>query len=80
MTWLAWLGLPVLITAIAAITGVKPKGTRHVAHTGLMGMALHIEAREGASLLRPPGITERTETFKISARSLLRPWLALAAG
>jgi hypothetical protein len=39
MTWFAWLGLAVLITAIAAITGIKPKGTRHVAHTSLMGMA-----------------------------------------
>jgi len=29
----------VLITAIAAITGIKPKGTRHVAHTRLMGVA-----------------------------------------
>jgi hypothetical protein len=39
MTWFAWLGLAVLITAIAAITGIKPKGTRPVAHTSLMGVA-----------------------------------------
>jgi hypothetical protein len=39
MTWLAWLGLAVIITAIAAVTGIKPKGTRHVAHTRMMGMA-----------------------------------------
>jgi hypothetical protein len=39
MNWLAWLGLAVLITAVAAITGIKPKGTRHVAHTRLMGVA-----------------------------------------
>jgi hypothetical protein len=39
MSWLAWLGLAVLITAGAAITGLKPKGTRHVAHTRLMGVA-----------------------------------------
>jgi hypothetical protein len=39
MTWFAWLGLAVLITAIAAVTGIKPKGTRHVANTRLMGMA-----------------------------------------
>ncbi len=39
MSWLAWLGLAVLITALAAITGIKPKGTRHVARTRLMGMA-----------------------------------------
>jgi hypothetical protein len=39
MSWLAWLGLAVLITAAAAITGIKPKGTRQVAHTRLMGVA-----------------------------------------
>jgi hypothetical protein len=39
MSWLAWLGLAVLITANAANTGIKPKGTRHVAHTSLMGVA-----------------------------------------
>jgi F0F1-type ATP synthase membrane subunit a len=39
MTWLTWLGLAVLITAVAAVTGIKPKGTRHVAHTRLMGVA-----------------------------------------
>jgi len=39
MSWIAWLGLAVLITAVAAITGIKPKGTRHVARTRLMGGA-----------------------------------------
>jgi hypothetical protein len=39
MNWLAWLGLAVIITGVAAITGLKPKGTRHVAHTRLMGAA-----------------------------------------
>lgn len=39
MTWFAWLGLAVLITAVAAITGIKPRGTRHVAHTRMMGAA-----------------------------------------
>ena len=39
MSWFAWLGLAVLITAVAAITGIKPKGTRHIARTHLMGMA-----------------------------------------
>ena len=39
MSWFSWLGLVVLITAVAAITGIKPKGTRHVAHTRLMGVA-----------------------------------------
>jgi hypothetical protein len=36
MNWLFWLTLAVII---AAVTGVKPKGTRHVAHTRLMGVA-----------------------------------------
>jgi hypothetical protein len=31
--------LAVLITAVAAITGIKPKGTRHVAGTRMMGVA-----------------------------------------
>ena len=39
MSWLGWLGLAVLISAVAAITGIKPKGTRHVARTRLMGVA-----------------------------------------
>jgi len=39
MTWLAWLGLAALITAVAAVTGIKPEGTRHVAGTRLMGVA-----------------------------------------
>ena len=38
MSWLAWLGLAVLVTAIAAVTGIKPKGTRHVARSRMMGM------------------------------------------
>jgi hypothetical protein len=39
MTWFAWLALAVLISAVAAVTGIKPKGTRHVARTSLMGVA-----------------------------------------
>jgi hypothetical protein len=39
MTWLAWLTIAVLITAVAAVTGIKPKGTRHVARTSMMGVA-----------------------------------------
>ena len=38
MNWIVWLGLAVVITAVAALTGIKPKGTRHVAHTRMMGM------------------------------------------
>jgi hypothetical protein len=39
MTWLGWLAVVVLIVAVAAVTGIKPKGTRHVARTRLMGGA-----------------------------------------
>ena len=66
MSWLAWLGLAVIITAVAAVTGIKPKGTRHVAHTRLMGVArlallalviifayLAFRARSGQSSDRP---------------------------
>ena len=38
MNWIVWLGLAVVVTAIAAVTGIKPKGTRHVAHSRMMGM------------------------------------------
>ena len=38
MSWLVWLGLAVLVGAIAAVTGLKPRGTRHVARTRLMGV------------------------------------------
>jgi hypothetical protein len=39
MTWLTWLMIAVVVTAVAALTGLKPKGTRHVAGTHLMGVA-----------------------------------------
>ena len=39
MSWLALLGLAVIVTAIAAVTGIKARGTRPVAHTHLMGVA-----------------------------------------
>jgi hypothetical protein len=38
MSWLVWLGLAVLVGVIAAVTGIKPKGTRHVAGTRMMGI------------------------------------------
>lgn len=37
MNWLVWLGLAVVVAAFAAVTGLKPKGTRPVAHTRMMG-------------------------------------------
>ena len=39
MSWLAVLVVVVLVVAVAAITGFKPKGTRHVAGTRMMGVA-----------------------------------------
>jgi hypothetical protein len=39
MSWLAYFGLAVIITAFAAVTGIKAKDTRHVARTHLMGVA-----------------------------------------
>ena len=38
MNWLVWLGLAVVIAAVAAVTGIKPKGTRSVSDSRLMGM------------------------------------------
>ena len=37
MNWLVWLGLAVIIAAFAAVTGIKSKGTRPVAHSRMMG-------------------------------------------
>lgn len=42
MSWFALLGIAVVVAALAALTGLKPKGTRPVAHTRLMGMARFI--------------------------------------
>jgi hypothetical protein len=39
MTWYTWLILAMVITAVAAVTGIKPTGTRHVARTSMMGVA-----------------------------------------
>jgi hypothetical protein len=39
MSWLVWLGLALFLGVLAAVTGVKPAGTRHVAGTRLMGVA-----------------------------------------
>ena len=38
MNWLVWLSLAVVIAVFAAVTGMKPKGTRPVAHTRMMRM------------------------------------------
>jgi hypothetical protein len=39
MSWLAWLGLAVVVAGIAAVTGLQPKGARPVAGTRMMGVA-----------------------------------------
>lgn len=38
MSWMVLLGIAVVIAAVAAVTGVKPKGSRPVAHTRMMGV------------------------------------------
>jgi Mg2+/citrate symporter len=39
MTWLTALIAVALVVALVATTGIKPRGTRHVAGTGLMTAA-----------------------------------------
>jgi hypothetical protein len=39
MSWFVWLGLAVIVTAIAAVTSMQPKGARPVSGTHMMGMA-----------------------------------------
>ncbi|HWN87180.1 MAG TPA: hypothetical protein VNN99_18575 [Vicinamibacterales bacterium] len=39
MTWLTWLMIALLVATFAALTGIKPKNSRPVAHTRLMGVA-----------------------------------------
>lgn len=38
MNWVVWLGLAVLVSAIAAVTGIKARGTRPVSGTRLMAI------------------------------------------
>jgi hypothetical protein len=39
MTPLGWLIIVAVLVALAALTGIKPRGTRPVARTSLMGVA-----------------------------------------
>ena len=39
VTWLTWLLVVLLVATFAAVTGIKPNGSRPVAHTRLMGVA-----------------------------------------
>ncbi|MCU1228414.1 MAG: hypothetical protein JWO97_1298 [Acidobacteria bacterium] len=38
MNWMVWLGMAVVVCGIAAVTGIKPRGTRHVAHSRMMSV------------------------------------------
>jgi hypothetical protein len=42
MSWIFWLGLAVVIGAVAALTGLKPRGSKPVSNTRLMGAARFI--------------------------------------
>ncbi len=39
MSWIVILWIAAGITALVALTGIKPKGTRHVAHTHMITAA-----------------------------------------
>lgn len=39
MDWTVWLGIALVIAVIAALTGIKPRGSRPVARTQMMGVA-----------------------------------------
>ncbi len=39
MSWLSLLGIAVVLTLLAALSGIKPSGTRQIANTRLMGAA-----------------------------------------
>ena len=39
MTSLTWLVIVLLVATLAALTGIKPRGSRPVAHTRLMSVA-----------------------------------------
>jgi len=38
MNWMFWLGLALVVTAVAAVTGIRSRGTRPVAGTRLMAV------------------------------------------
>ncbi len=44
MTWYSWLILAAIITAVAAIVGLQPKGARNVSGTHLMGVGRFVLA------------------------------------
>jgi hypothetical protein len=42
VNWLGWLAIAVLLSVVAAVTGIKPKGSRPVASTRLMAVGRFI--------------------------------------
>jgi hypothetical protein len=38
MNWMVWLGVVVVIVAVAAVTGIIPRGGRPVANSRMMSM------------------------------------------
>lgn len=38
MSWLFWLAIATVVALVAAVTGIKPGGTRPVAHTRMMAI------------------------------------------
>jgi hypothetical protein len=39
VNWLVILGFVAVVIAVVAVTGIKPKGTRSVSHSRMMGVA-----------------------------------------
>jgi hypothetical protein len=39
MSWLFWLAVAIIVTAVVAVFSTQPKGTRSVEHTHMMGVA-----------------------------------------
>lgn len=42
MSWLFWLAVAVIVTAVVAVFGSQPKGTRPIEYTHMMGVARFI--------------------------------------
>ncbi len=88
MTWLAWMMLAILLASVAALTGIKPKRTRPVAGTQLMGVArvvLLIGSRPYLRALRQSLTTQVGQSqlavvgFTSASRSVTRSIIFIAA-
>jgi len=69
MNWLILLSLAVIIAAIAAVTGIKPKETRPVAHSRMMGMARFVLVSSPSSWPTPRSELERADARLRAVRS-----------